>query len=131
MNKVKGFTDLEAWKQAHQLVLLTYKMTKSFPKEEVYVLGNQMQRAVISITSNIAEGFSRQTKKEKQQFYFISKGSLTEIQNQLLVARDLGYISNDIFHDIADQTIIVHKLLNGLLKSSMSHTKYKIPDTKY
>ena len=131
MNKVKGFTDLEAWKQAHQLVLLTYKMTKSFPKEEVYVLGNQMQRAVISITSNIAEGFSRQTKKEKQQFYFISKGSLTEIQNQPLAARDLGYISNDIFHDIAGQTIIVHKLLNGLLKSSMSHTKYKIPDTKY
>ena len=129
--KIKKITDLEAWKQAHVLTLYTYKLTKSFPKEELYILTNQILRAAISITSNIAEGFSRQTKKEKQQFYFMAKGSLPELQNQLILARDLQYISLDAFQQTATQTIVVHKLLNGLLKSSQSHTRYKIPDTKY
>jgi len=129
--KILSFTDLDAWKQAHQLVLAIYSITKQFPKEEIYALSNQMQRAALSISSNLAEGFSRQTKKEKQQFYFMSKGSLTEIQNQLSVARDLGYIPNNIFQDVGKQTVIVHKLLNGLLKTSTTHTKYKIQNTKY
>lgn len=116
--KIKSFTDLDAWKQGHRLVLAIYKIIRTFPKEEVYALVPQMQRAVLSITSNIAEGFSRQGKKEKLQFYFMAKGSLTELQNQLLVARDLGYITNTVFQEIARQTIIVHKLLSGLLKSA-------------
>lgn len=129
--KIKSFTDLETWKQAHQLVLEIYKITKKFPYQETYVLINQMQRAVLSITSNIAEGFSRQTKKEKQQFYFMAKGSLTELQNQLLVAKDLGYINLSVFKKLAEQTVIVHKLVNGLLNSSQSYTKYQIQNTRY
>ncbi len=118
MSKIESFTDLLTWKEAHKLVLTVYRITKTFPKEETYSLVDQMRRSAISITSNIAEGFSRQGKKEKLQFYFMAKGSLTELQNQLLVARDVGYITNNVFQEIAQQTIAVHKLLNGLLKSA-------------
>lgn len=119
-NKIKSFTDLIVWKQAHELVLLIYKITIRFPKEEIYSLVDQMRRCVISISSNIAEGFSRQSKKEKLQFYFIAKGSLTELQNQLLVARDVGYITKEKFTTIADQTVVVGKLLTGFIKSARS-----------
>ena len=76
--KIKSFTDLNAWKEGHQLVLLVYKITSTFPKNEAYSLVDQMRRCVISITSNVAEGFSRRTKKEKIQFYYMSIGSITE-----------------------------------------------------
>jgi four helix bundle protein len=127
--KIKSFTDLNAWKEAHKLVVMIYKITKSFPKEETYSLIDQMKRCSISITSNMAEGFSRQSKKEKIQFYFIAKGSLTELQNQLLVARDVGYLDKSEFKSVAEQTVVVHKLINGLIKSAK--TKYKIQDAKY
>ncbi len=93
--KIKSFTDLITWQKAHQLVLSVYVVTKSFPKEEIYSLVDQMRRCAISITSNIAEGFSRKSFKEKVQFYYMSLGSSTELQNQLLVSRDVGYISNE------------------------------------
>lgn len=117
-NKIKSFTDLNAWKEAHKLVVIVYKLTKKFPKEETYSLIDQMKRYSVSITSNIAEGFSRQSKKEKVQFYFTSKGSLTELQNQLLVAKDVEYIDKDEFKSTAEQTVLVHKLINGLIKSA-------------
>jgi four helix bundle protein len=117
-NKIKSFTDLNAWKEAHKLVLAIYKITRDFPKEEMFGLTNQIRRAAISITSNIAEGFSRNSYKEKLQFYAISLGSLTELQNQLLAARDIGYLLNDKFKIIAEQTIVTSKLLNGLIKSA-------------
>lgn len=118
--KIQSFTDLIAWKEAHKLVLLTYKATNQFPKTEAHSLTDQMRRCVVSISSNIAEGFSRRGKKEKLQFYFTSKGSITELQNQLRVAKDIAYISKGEFQLIADQTVVVHKLLNGLIKSSSS-----------
>ena len=116
--RIESFTDLNAWKEAHQLVLMIYKVTKDFPKEEMFGLTSQIRRAVISITSNIAEGFSRQTYKEKIQFYSIARSSLTEVQSQLLVARDIDYINKQDFNNIADQSVVAHKLLNGLIKSS-------------
>ncbi len=118
MTKIESFTDLLVWREGHKLVLLIYKITKTFPPEERYSLIDQLRRCSLSVTSNIAEGFSRQGKKEKLQFYFIAKGSLTEQQNQLLVARDVVYITNNTFQEIAQQTIVVHKLLNGLMKSA-------------
>ena len=116
--KIKSFTDLNAWKEAHELVLYVYQLTKNFPKEEQFGLTNQIRRAIVSVTSNIAEGFSRNSYKEKSQFYSIALGSVTEAQNQLLIARDLGYITKDVFLIAADKTIIVNKLLNGLIKKS-------------
>ena len=116
--KIQSFTDLNAWKEAHKLVVIIYGCAKDFPKEEQFGLTNQLRRAAVSITSNIAEGFSRSSYKDKAHFYTTALGSLTEVQNQLLVARDVGYLDKTVFHLIADQTIIVSKLLNGLIKSS-------------
>lgn len=118
--KIQNFTDLNAWKEAHKLVLNIYKLTKKFPKEETYGLSDQMRRCAVSITLNIAEDFSRQGKKEKLQFYFMSKGSLTELQNQLLVAKDVKYLNNNIFKTVGNQTVTVNKLLTGLIRSTKS-----------
>lgn len=115
--KITSFTQLKAWQEGHQLVLRIYEIAKAFPQEERYALGDQMRRAAVSITSNIAEGFSRQSKKEKVQFYAVANGSATEIQNQLLIARDVGYLSQEDFQEVADQTVTVRKLLNGLMTS--------------
>lgn len=116
--KIKSFTDLITWQKAHQLVLSIYIVTKSYPKEEIYSLVDQMRRCAISITSNIAEGFSRKSYKEKVQFYSMALGSSTELQNQLLVSKDVGYIDSEKFQEIAMQTVEVNKLINGLIKGS-------------
>lgn len=118
--KIKSFTGLNAWQEGHRLVLMTYRLTKNFPKDELFCLTNQVRRCVVSTTSNIAEGFNRHSLKEKIQFYSISIGSVSELQNQLLIARDLKYIERDVFDKVADQTIIVHELINGLIKSLKS-----------
>ena len=119
-NKIQTFRDLFAWQEGHKLVLMVYETTKSFPKDELFGLTNQMRRAAVSITSNIAEGFSRQSYKEKTQFYSMSLGSLSEVQNQLLISRDIKYLDDKTFYKIADRTILINKLLNGLIKSIKS-----------
>ena len=96
------------WREAHKLVLLIYKTTKGFPKKELFGLTSQLRRAAVSITSNIAEGFSRQGYKEKLQFYYMALGSLTESQNQLLIAKQL---------------VSVHKLLNAFITKTKSYVK--------
>jgi four helix bundle protein len=118
--KITSFTKLDAWREGHKLVLIIYKITKSFPNDEQFGLISQMRRCAVSITSNVAEGFSRQFYKEKIQFYTIALGSVTELQNQLLVAKDVTYITVPVFVEIADQTVVVHKIINGLIKKSKS-----------
>lgn len=120
--KIKSFTDLEAWKESHKLVLMVYMTTSNFPKEEMFGLVSQLRRAAISIVSNIAEGFSRNSPKEKIQFYFTAKGSNTEIQSQLLIAKDLKYLSEEDFSGMAQQSIKVNKLINGLIKYCRNNT---------
>lgn len=119
--KIKSFTDLFAWQEGHKLVLMIYKTTNNFPKEEIFGLIPQIRRAAVSITSNIAEGFSRQSYKEKVQFYSIAQGSLTEVQSQLFIAKDIGYLKRDVFEEMFIQSTKLHKILNGLIKSSKSH----------
>ncbi len=116
--KIKTFTDLNAWKEGHKLVLMLYDVTRKFPKEEMYSLTDQMRRAVISITSNIAEGFGRHSYKEKVQFYYQAQGSLIELKNQILAARDIGYLSKTDFDKLALQANLAHQLLQGLITSS-------------
>lgn len=96
------------------MVLLIYKITENFPRKEIFGLSNQMRRAAVSVTSNIAEGFGRLTVKDKCQFYSISQGSLLEIQSQLFIAHDVGYLDKKYFEEILKQIIIVNKLLSGL-----------------
>ncbi|KKP65773.1 MAG: S23 ribosomal protein [Candidatus Roizmanbacteria bacterium GW2011_GWC2_35_12] len=116
--KIKSFVNLIAWKKSHQFVLDIYKITKKLLKNEKYSLVDQMRRAAVSITSNIAEGFYRRTANDKSHFYFTSLGSLAEIQNQLLIAKDLKYIEIFEFKVLAFKSIEIRKLLNGLMKSS-------------
>lgn len=118
--KMKSFTDLSAWRVGHELVLGIYKTSKNFPKEEVFGLTNQIRRASVSITSNIAEGFSRFSFREKIQFYSTSLGSLSEVQNQLLIARDVGYIVGKDFSELVQRTVAVSELINGLIKKCKS-----------
>lgn len=120
--KIKSFTDLNAWKESHKLVLLIYGQTTSFPKEEIFGLTNQIRRAAVSIVSNIAEGFGRQSYKEKTQFYSIAQGSNLEIQSQLLVARDTGFLKEKDFQGVANQSIIVGKLLSGLIRTTKAYS---------
>ena len=117
-SKIKNFTELNAWREGHKLVLMIYKVTNDFPKEEQFGLALQLRRAIVSFTSNVAEGFGRKTYKEKRRFYSMALGSLTEVQNQLLIARDVGYVNNEIFDGLASKTVILSKLTNGLIKSS-------------
>ncbi|MBI3304711.1 four helix bundle protein [Candidatus Parcubacteria bacterium] len=115
--KIQSFTDLRAWQKGHRLVLDVYRITRAFPREEQFGLTSQLRRAAVSFTSNIAEGFSRVSRREKVQFYTVALGSLTEIQNQLLIARDIGYLSKDQFGSIASQTVEAHKITRGLVRS--------------
>ena len=123
--KIKEFTDLMAWQEAHKLVISIYAMVKSFPNNENFGLTSQMQRAAVSITSNIAEGFGRQGYKEKVHFYYLAHGSLTELKNQLYVARDVGYIGSEEFNKNIKQLSTAHKLLQGLLKKSKSFLNHE------
>jgi four helix bundle protein len=117
LEKIRSFTDLIAWKKGHQLVISIYKITSNFSQKEIFALTNQMCRCAISITSNIAEGFSRKSPKEKIQFYHMSLGSLTELQNQLLIAKDINYLPKEKFIKLAEQTVEASKLINGLIRS--------------
>lgn len=114
--KIVTFTDLTAWKRGYSLAIRLYKETRTFPHDEMYGLTSQMRRSVVSVTSNIAEGFSRRSYREKAQFYHMALGSLTELQNQLMVSRDLGYITELTFKELYEDSIVTHKLLNGLIK---------------
>lgn len=115
------FTKLAAWREGHALVLLIYRVTKAFPREELFGLVSQIRRAAVSITSNIAEGFSRASYREKIQFYAMALGSLTELENQLLVARDVGYLPPGVFQTCAEQAILVGRILKGLIKKSRTY----------
>jgi four helix bundle protein len=117
---IRSFTDLFVWQYGHKLVILVYHITKSFPKEEKYSLSDQMRRAVSSITSNVAEGFGRQGYKEKIQFYYLAQGSLTELKNQILIAKDVGYLRDVDFKTLVEQANSTHQLLQGLITKTKS-----------
>lgn len=125
-NKIKSFTDLLTWKESHKLVLMIYNVTSNFPKTETYSLVDQMRRAALSITSNIAEGFGRQSYKEKVHFYYTAQGSISELKNQILVARDVGYLTSEkVFNELVEQANASHKLLIGLTKKTRSFLSQK------
>jgi len=123
--KIKAFTDLKVWQEGHKLVILVYKITKAFPKQETYSLVNQMRRSATSVTSNIAEGFGRRSYKEKVQFYYLSQGSLIELKNQLLIAKDVDYLKDSDYINLKEQSNITHQLLQGLITKSKSFINRK------
>jgi four helix bundle protein len=114
---IKFFKDLLVWQKAHFLVLTVYKITKNFPKQEIFSLVDQMRRAGVSVSSNIAEGFSRQSQKNKINFYHMSLGSLRELENQIIISVDLNYLSRDQYGKIQILIQEVDRMLNGLIRS--------------
>ncbi len=116
--KIRKFTDLKVWQEGHRLVILVYRITRRFPKEERYSLVDQMRRAVSSITANVAEGFGRRSYKEKLQFYYQAQGSLVELKNFVYVARDVEYTDAEITDEVMNLADSVHGLLQGLIRST-------------
>lgn len=115
---IKNFTDLEAWKESHKLTLLIYKVTKSFPKDETFGLTSQIRRASVSVESCIAEGFARFSYKDRTHFYTESRGSIAEVESQIITSRDLGYITPESFKNIFDQAEKTAVILGGLIRST-------------
>ncbi len=99
MSPAKIFTDLIVWQKAHQFVLNVYKYTLHFPKEEIFALTSQFKRAAISVPANIAEGFRKNSAKDKIRFYNISQGSLEEYRYYLILSNDLSYGKNRLLLD--------------------------------
>jgi four helix bundle protein len=122
-SKIESFTDLKAWQGGHDLVIEIYQATEGFPKREVYALTDQIHRSAVSVTSNIAEGFGRHSYSNRLRFYRMARGSLTELQNQLLIAKDVGYLEKNKFDELADQSTKVHKLLQGLISATKKRQK--------
>ena len=109
--------DLQVWQKAHQLTLAIYQATTSFPAEEKYTLVPQIRRAVLSVASNIVEGFHRRSVKESLRFYNYSEASLEEVRYQLLVAKDLHYIQESAYNFTSELADEVGKMLKGWMKA--------------
>ena len=116
--KIGDFYDLDSWKEGRKLVILVYKSSKGFPSEERFGISDQLRRAVSSVTANIAEGFGRYHFSDKIRFYYQARGSVKEVENFLLLARDLKFLSQTIFKDMWKQRKVVEMLINGLIRSA-------------
>jgi len=111
---IKTHKDLDVWKKSMGLVKEIYELTQDFPKEEIYGIIQQIRRADVSIPSNIAESSARNIKKEFIKFLYVSLGSLAELETQLILSQELGYLKDEkIFYNL-DR---IRKLLIGLIKS--------------
>jgi four helix bundle protein len=113
---MRDFRNLQVWERAHSLTLDVYKATGSFPKEELYGLTSQIRRSSASIPTNIAEGCGRNGDAELARFMTISMGSASEVEYQLLLAHDLGYLSQDMYTGLHEKVTEVKRMLTGFIK---------------
>ncbi len=116
-NEVRSYRDLIVWQKAIDLVSEIYRLTINFPKEEIFGLVSQMRRAAVSIPSNIAEGHARLSRKEYQYFLGNSRGSLAELETQIIIARNLDFLKEPEMQRLLDQAAELGRILNGLLSS--------------
>jgi four helix bundle protein len=114
---MKTHKDLIVWQKSIDFVTEIYRVTKSYPKDELYGLTIQLRRASVSIPSNIAEGAARSTKKEFNQFLHFSLGSLSEIETQLIISQNLGFINSEDFSVNLTKLVHIRKILLGLIAS--------------
>jgi len=114
---IRHFYNLEVWKDAHALSIKIYKITEAFPGKEVYGITDQIRRAATSVSANIAEGFGRFHFKEKIKFYYNARGSLSEVQNFIFFAQDLGYMNKIIARELFKKYDDLNKKLNCFIKS--------------
>ena len=114
---IPGYKNLEVWKQADELAVLIYQITKGYPKEELFGLTSQMRRCAISVPANIVEGYGRRTLKDKNQFYYIARGSLNELEYYLDISFRLNYLTRVDYEKAKNLRDRVGKLLHGLIQS--------------
>jgi four helix bundle protein len=114
---LRSYQELIGWQKAIALVTDVYRLTQSFPKQEAYGLTNQIRRAAVSIPSNIAEGQGRMSRGEFKQFLGHARGSTYELESQVLIARNLDYLSAKEAASLLDRIAELGRILNGLLKS--------------
>jgi four helix bundle protein len=112
---IQSYRDLVVWKKSMAFVLDVYRCTQAFPKIETYGLTSQLRRAAVSVPSNIAEGQARRSTGEFKQFLGNARGSLTEVETQILIARDLGYLEQNQGETLLGGAAEIGRMLNGLL----------------
>ena len=118
MSGIKTYKELLIWQKGIKIVILVYKIVKSFPQDELYGLTSQLKRASVSVPSNIAEGYGRKSEKSFNPFLNISRGSLFEMETQLIIANELGFISDDVlFSQILNEIEEESKMINAFAKT--------------
>jgi len=108
--------DLNAWKNSIELVTAIYKITESYPKEEKYGLVDQIRRSAVSLPSNISEGAARGHNKEFVQFLYIALGSLSELETQLIISKNLSFLNADNFEQLVNKMNVIRSQLSGLIR---------------
>jgi four helix bundle protein len=116
----ESYKDLIAWRKAMDLVTEVYRVTRSFPRDELYGLTNQLRRAAVSVPSNVAEGQARFSRKEFHHFLSHARGSLVEIETQLMIAQSLEYVGTQDVASLLDKAAELGRILNGLIASIKS-----------
>ncbi len=119
----RDFKNIKAWKYADDLAVLVYFKTRSFPKEELYGITSQLRRAAVSVPTNIAEGASREHKKEYLHFLYVARGSIAEVEYLLHLSRRIGYLKDDEYRQVEDRRKEAAKTLQGLINSVKKDTK--------
>jgi len=118
---MKDFRSLKVWEKAHALTLAIYKSTEQFPKQEIYSLTNQIQRAAVSIPANIAEGCGKDSDAELKRYSSIAMGSSSELEYLLLLAHDLGYLQPHLYQTLQSDLVETRKMLNGFIQKLKSN----------
>lgn len=111
------FKELIVWQKSIDLVAKIYKVTEKFPSNEIYGLTSQLRRASVSIPSDIAEGNTRRSKADYVQFLRIARGSCSEVETQIIISKNLGFIDENSFEELSFNIIEISKMLNGLINS--------------
>jgi four helix bundle protein len=114
--KIRTYRDLHIWKKGIEVVKDTYKTTDKFSRQEMYGLVSQMRRAAVSIPSNVAEGFRRYHNKEYRQFLYTSLGSCAELETQITIARELGYLTADCESQLLEKLDHICRMISNLIK---------------
>lgn len=112
---VRSYRDLDVWEKSIELVKDIYVLVKTLPKEETYALSDQMRRSAVSIPSNIAEGSGRNGTKEYLQFLYIALGSLCELETQIIISKEIGYIEN--IEKLENDMTIIKKMIHSMITS--------------
>ncbi|HEY0056778.1 MAG TPA: four helix bundle protein [Pedobacter sp.] len=124
---MRNFQDLLIWQKSHQLTLNIYKITQSFPKEEIHSLISQMRRSSSSIPTNIAEGCGRNSNPEMKRFLIYSAGSSSELEYQLILSKDLSYIPEHTYNELCGSVVEIRKMIHSFCaKSKLSRLRFQV-----